>query len=120
MTTLPHGNTESTAIPPSARTQREKILRLLLDAKGGWIPSPQIAALALQYNSRIFELRRFGWAIENQTEIVNDARHSWFRLVLPAPEPAPEHVHDERKPPAEHTECPGQAAGDLPLFVLEP
>jgi hypothetical protein len=34
-----------------------------------------------QYNSRIFELRKSGFNIENRTESIEGIRHSWFRLV---------------------------------------
>jgi hypothetical protein len=64
---------------------------VLIDAQGGWVPSPQIAALAQQYNARIFELRRSGLAIENrtQTDDATGERRSWFRLVRESPPPAP-------------------------------
>jgi hypothetical protein len=85
---------------PRAKTQRAAILRVLLDAKGAWVPLPQILALGIaQYNARILELRRhLGFVIENKTERVNGARHSWFRLVKsaapsasrPTPESVPE------------------------------
>jgi|SRR5579863_3057480 len=65
----------------SRKTQRSRILRLLIDARGAWIPLPEIMACAAQYNARIFELRRLGFKIENRTEEIDGARHSWFRLV---------------------------------------
>jgi hypothetical protein len=64
------------------KTQSAALLRLLIDAHGSWVPLPEILALGIaQYNARILELRRRGFAIENKTERVNGARHSWFRLV---------------------------------------
>lgn len=63
-------------------TQRGRILRLLLEARGDWVPLPAIVALAAQYSARIFELRRRGFRIENRTQKVGDSRHSWFRLEL--------------------------------------
>lgn len=63
------------------KTQCEAILALLQDAKGGWVPLPSIMEQAAQYNTRILELRRSGHRIENKTEHVNGARHSWFRLL---------------------------------------
>jgi len=64
------------------KSQGAALLRLLIDAHGSWVPLPQILALGIaQYNARILELRRLGFLIENKTERVNDARHSWFRLV---------------------------------------
>ena len=72
-----------------AKTQRAAILRLLVDAKGGWVALPDVLALGIaQYNARILELRRLGFVIENKTERVHGARHSWFRLVNSAAEPA--------------------------------
>jgi hypothetical protein len=44
-------------------------------------PAPEIAACAQQYNSRVFDLRRLGFRIENRTEEIDGARHSWFRIV---------------------------------------
>jgi hypothetical protein len=72
--------------PQSATTQREHILRLLTDARGAWVPAPEIMACAAQYNARIFELRRRSFTIENRTETDSEtgARHSWFRLVSPS------------------------------------
>jgi hypothetical protein len=78
---------DSNRPPSSATTQRENILRVLVNAQGGWVPSPQIAALAQQYNARLFELRRSGFAIENktQTDEGTGERRSWFRLVRQSP-----------------------------------
>jgi hypothetical protein len=88
------------------KTQRAEILRLLIAARGGWVPLPQIMACAAQYNARVFELREQGFSIENRTERVDGARHSWFRLVTspaapvpPKPEPAKSEVAwADRKP----------------------
>jgi hypothetical protein len=67
---------------PKVKSQRAAVLRLLVDAKGGWVALPDVLALGIaQYNARVFELRRAGFVIENKTERVNGARHSWFRLV---------------------------------------
>jgi hypothetical protein len=64
------------------KSQSAALLRLLIDAHGSWVPLPQILKLGIaQYNARILELRRLGLVIENKTERVNGARHSWFRLV---------------------------------------
>jgi hypothetical protein len=77
--------------PENAKTQGSRILRLLIDACGAWVPLPEIMACAAQYNTRIFELRRSGYHIENRTETIDGQRHSWFRLVVdsPASRPAP-------------------------------
>ena len=64
------------------KTQSAALLRLLIDAHGSWVALPEILALGIaQYGARILELRRMGFNIENRTERVNGARHSWFRLV---------------------------------------
>jgi hypothetical protein len=100
--------------PASARNQRECILRALVDAQGDWVPLPQIAALAQQYNARVYELRRSGFCIENKSE-TNEAtgeRHSWFRLInsvgITAPPPS-RHAQDWKDRP--------RLTG-LPLFDL--
>jgi hypothetical protein len=67
---------------PQSKTQRAAILRLLIDARGNWVPLPEIMACAAQYNSRVFELRRLGFNIENRTECIDGVRHSWFRLIV--------------------------------------
>jgi hypothetical protein len=65
----------------SRATQRGRILKLLIEARGGWVPLPEISACAAQYNARIFEIRRLGFRIENRTREVAGVRHSSFRLV---------------------------------------
>jgi hypothetical protein len=81
---------------PLNKTQSAAILRLLIEARGAWVPLPQIIACAAQYSARVCELRKQGFRIENRTERQPDgARHSWFRLVRgdtrfnPTPKPAP-------------------------------
>jgi hypothetical protein len=81
--------TPSQPIPDSRASQRGRILELLIAARGEWVASPQIAALALQYNSRLFELRRLGFRIENRTKEIAGVRHSWFRLVSGPPSDKP-------------------------------
>jgi hypothetical protein len=61
-------------------TQLARILALLKSHSPEWVPAFEVAALALQYNSRIKELREAGHAIENKTERVHGVTHSWFRL----------------------------------------
>ncbi len=103
---------------PSAKTQRTRILRRLIDARGGWAPLPEIMACAAQYNARILELRRRGFNIENRTEHKNGARHSWFRLIaISSAESQPKpRVPGSSKPKSEWKERP-RATG-LPLFDL--
>jgi hypothetical protein len=61
-------------------SQCDKVLGVLREANGDWVPLPKIAACALQYGARILTLRRRGYRIVNKTEYVNGVRHSWFRL----------------------------------------
>jgi hypothetical protein len=63
-------------------TQCERILEVLRDANGEWVPLPKILALGIaQYNARIFQLRAAGHDIENRTEEVDGETHSWYRLL---------------------------------------
>jgi hypothetical protein len=81
----------NSALPQSAKTQRARVLRLLIDAHGAWVPLPQILELRIsQFGARIFELRRLGFQIENKTER-NDsgAVYSWYRLVSDTPKAEP-------------------------------
>jgi hypothetical protein len=57
-----------------------RILRVLIAARGAWVPLPKIIECAAQYNARIVELRRLGFRITNRTREVQGQRHSWFRL----------------------------------------
>jgi hypothetical protein len=62
----------------SHSTQRGRILGLLIEAKGGWVPLTSILELGVaQYNARLFELRRLGFKIENRRL----GEHSAYRLV---------------------------------------
>ncbi len=62
--------------------QRAKILALLIAARGGEVPLPQIQACAAQYAARICELRRAGFPIPPpRMETVNGQRHTWYRLA---------------------------------------
>jgi hypothetical protein len=75
-------------LPRNVKGQRARILRLLLDAKGTWVPLPQILELHIsQFGARILELRRLNFRIENKTERDDSGViHSWYRLVSDAPE----------------------------------
>lgn len=60
--------------------QHGKLMALFRNKPGEWIALPDILATGVaQYNARLLELRRMGEQIENRTEWVNGARHSWFR-----------------------------------------
>src|SRR5258708_6493321 len=72
----------SHSAPENATTQRGRILGLLIDARGEWVPLPEILACAAQYNARVWELRRAGYVIENRVERGADGIcRSWFRLA---------------------------------------
>lgn len=96
----------------NANTQRAAILRLLLDAKGAWIPLPEIIACAAQYNARIFELRKL-YQIENrtQTDPKTGVRHSWFRLIAAEPAKAAVEVSEYMRRRRE------EEAAAIPLFA---
>jgi hypothetical protein len=88
--------------PESSSSQRARILRLLIEARGGWVPSPAIAECAQQYNARLFELRRLNFRIENRVAEQNGTRLSSFRLVSspaqaisPSTSPAAERDEDD-------------------------
>jgi hypothetical protein len=113
-----------TAAPPaSAKNQRSRILRLLMNAQGAWVPSPEIAACAQQYNARLYELRQLGFVIENriETDESTSERRSWFRLVREAPTQAATPTRDwyiERfHRPRPSGKPQRQSDGDLPLFA---
>jgi hypothetical protein len=66
------------------RNQRDRILQLLIAARGNWIPSPELAAISLQYSARISEARKLGFQIENKVEHHDGNVFGFFRLVLGA------------------------------------
>lgn len=65
------------------KTQRARLLNVLVEAHGEWVPLPEILSLGIaQFGARILELRRTGFKIENRTERDDaGAIHSWYRLV---------------------------------------
>jgi hypothetical protein len=88
-----------TQAPLNAKTQRARILRLLIEACGAWVPLPEIMACAAQYNARILELRRDGFNIPKpRVEVINGQKHTWYRL-LPSPAPASNSSFSAEKPP---------------------
>jgi hypothetical protein len=86
-------------------TQRERLLHLLEENCGEWVPLPRILALGIaQYGARILELRRElrprGYRIENRTRRVGGVVYSSYRLVPPASQgnlfgPSADSSHDE-------------------------
>jgi len=69
------------------KTQRDQILAILISARGGWVPLPEILELAAQYGARIHELRGLGYRIENRKEGRDGKRNSYFRLVSSIADP---------------------------------
>ncbi len=101
--------------PQSAKTQRTRILHILVEACGRWVPSPEIAACAQQYNARLFELRKLGFCIKNRvdTDEQTGVRRSWFRLVKELPQ-------SEAEPPKRaSTSRDRPQVTTLPLFDFE-
>ncbi len=62
----------------SKQTQAHRILALLKSRPE--VPAPELAAISLQYCSRLCELRRSGHNITNRTETVKGVRHGYYRL----------------------------------------
>lgn len=67
-------------------SQADKILKRLESARtfGGWVPMPTLsdASGAYAVNSRVAELRKRGYVIENKVTRQQDGtRMSWYRLV---------------------------------------
>jgi hypothetical protein len=67
----------------TTRSQEGRILALLQEAWPAWTPAPLLAQISLQYSARMFSLRRKGWLIENQVQIVHGVKHGSFRLAAP-------------------------------------
>jgi hypothetical protein len=69
-------------------TQHDKILNLLRGRD--WVPLPEILQLGIaQYGTRIHELKKRGYIIENRLlEVVGGQRHTAFRLVSEPVSPA--------------------------------
>jgi hypothetical protein len=73
-----------TEIEGSHAKQRLEIYNALLCAflsGREWVPTPELAKCALQYNARILELRRAGIKVENRIRKVDGVRRSWFRVA---------------------------------------
>ncbi len=102
----------SSGSPQNAKSQRATILHLLREVRGRWLPSPEIAACAQQYNARLLELRRLSFCIENRTETDPDTgvRRSWFRLVSSSSSKLPQ------TKPRLPTGSNQARLADLPLF----
>lgn len=65
-------------------TQREKIRQLLQNQEDCWVPCYLLAAISLQYNARVYELRAQGFEILNSTQKRTDGTvYSWFKHPAP-------------------------------------
>jgi hypothetical protein len=72
------------------RTQRSRLLGLLVAARGGEVSLRQILDLRIsQFGSRLLELRALGFEILNRMEIVGGEKRSWYRLVSGPSVPMP-------------------------------
>ena len=71
-------------------TQEDRVLWVLQAAYPNWVPAVQLSHISLQYNARIFSLRRQGWQIENKVEVQpGGTKHGQFRLARPMTFPNP-------------------------------
>jgi hypothetical protein len=70
----------SSAAQPLRKNQRHRILELLIAARGGEVPSPELARVSLQYCARISELREEGFVIISRVEVQDGVKHGFFRL----------------------------------------
>lgn len=63
--------------------QAQKILAVLTDRRGEWVPMPDLASASGSYNvaTRVsVDLRAEGWPVENKVEIFDGVKHSFYRL----------------------------------------
>lgn len=63
------------------REQRNNIRQLFLTRPNTWIPLPEIMKFAAQYNARLYELRKEGLDIRNQTKVISGIKHSWYMFT---------------------------------------
>ena len=68
---------------------------LLLASWPAWTPAPVLSRISLQYNARIFGLRRRGWQIESRVQVVDGVRHGSFRLARPGDFPNPKNKDNQ-------------------------
>jgi len=74
---------------PQDSSQEQRIIHFLLASWPEWTPAPVLSRISLQYNARIFGLRRRGWQIESRVQVVDSVRHGSFRLARPGTFPNP-------------------------------
>lgn len=86
----------------SRETQRDR-LRMFFEANiGKPIPLSEILSLRIsQYGSRVFELRREGYDIRNETvSVVDGQKHTTFTYFGRKPEPTHNDDHEPSAPTA--------------------
>jgi len=76
---IPDGSSEP-FLRPRRKSQRDRILELLIRACGAEVPAPELARISLQYSARVKELRELGFRIINRVEVSNGSKHGFFRL----------------------------------------
>jgi hypothetical protein len=77
-------------------SQEKRILHLLHASWPEWTPAPTLSRISLQYNARVFSLRRKGWQIETRVETRNGVRHGSFRLARPGSFPNPRNANAQQ------------------------
>jgi hypothetical protein len=60
---------------PTHKNQRQRILERLIAARGGEVPSSELAEVSLQYNARVSELREAGFVIISRVEVRDGVKH---------------------------------------------
>lgn len=67
-------------------SQADLILRRLIEARGEWVPMPELVRVsgAFAVHSRIADLRRAGWQIEQESVHRQRRVHSFYRLHSPS------------------------------------
>ena len=65
---------------PRRKNHRQRILELLIAARGGEVPSSELAEVSLQYNARVSELREAGFVIISRVEVRDGVKRGFFRL----------------------------------------
>ena len=92
---------------PTTKSQRQRILDLLLGAHGQEVPSVALSRISLQYGAWVKELRELGFRISNRTERRAGEVHGYFRLEL---------SHEEQPSMPVSPACARPEAGSFPEF----
>lgn len=97
------------------RSQADIILSALQAGWPSWVPSLTLSRLSLQYQARVFELRKAGWEIQNRVRTMADgSKRGEYRLGskglgvdrLPRPVITP-------TAPTQADHCEGSLFGDI-------